>query len=649
MRKMFAAMGFACILFASTLAGANSSAPAAAPDAAHALTAPDVEAWLDGFMPAMLQRGEIAGAVVVVVKDGKVLVEKGYGTSDVATGAPVDPRETGFRPGSISKLFTWTAVMQLVEQGKINLDADVNTYLDFKIPPRNGKPITMRNLMTHTPGFEEAIKHLIDAHPKDTSLAHAMKRWVPTRVFDAGTTPAYSNYGASLAGYIVQRVSGEPFDVYIKKHIFTPLDMPNSSFSVPMQKRIVDAMSKGYQDASKPPRPFEEIVMAPAGQLAATGDDMAHFMIAHLQNSRYGNTQILKPETARMMHDTTTQLMPPLNGIELGMMVSDLNGHRIIGHGGDTEYFHSELALFINDDVGIFVSVNSAGVKGASVLRSMLIAGFADRYFPAPNTDGKVDAKTAAEHARMVSGNYISARGAFDSALAIMGLLDQTTVVTNSDGTVSFPVLTKPSGEPIHYREIAPFVWRDIAGHERFGAVVKDGKVVRVSSDTLSGIMVFDRAPWFRNAAWIVPAAEAGAVVVILTLLAWPLVALIRRRYGEAFPLRANRATAYRLSRSAALVAVVAMGALLTLGISASADGGLEALGNNDWELLLTEALVAVGFVGGFLIALYNLFVVLTEKSGWFAKLWSLVLCLSFLALSWFAWAGGLLTFTTNY
>ena len=180
--------------------------------AAHALTAEDVNAWLDGFVPAGLARGEIAGAVVVVVKDGQVLTERGYGVSDVATGAPVDPRKTGFRPGSISKLFAWTAVMQQVEQGKLNLDADINTYLDFRIPERNGKPITLRNLMTHTPGFEEAGKHLIENNPRDLSMERALKRWTPTRVFDPGTTPAYSNYGAVLAGYIVQRVSGEPFD-----------------------------------------------------------------------------------------------------------------------------------------------------------------------------------------------------------------------------------------------------------------------------------------------------------------------------------------------------------------------------------------------------------------------------------------------------
>ena len=123
-----------------------------------ALNRADVEAWLDGFMPYALERGDIAGAVVVVVKDGQVLLQKGYGYADVAKRTPVDPETTLFRPGSVSKLFTWTAVMQLVEQGKLDLDADVNEYLDFEIPARDGKPVTLRQIMTHTAGLEETAR-----------------------------------------------------------------------------------------------------------------------------------------------------------------------------------------------------------------------------------------------------------------------------------------------------------------------------------------------------------------------------------------------------------------------------------------------------------------------------------------------------------
>ena len=120
--------------------------------AAPALTAEDVEAYLDGMIPLQIRRNDIAGAVVSVVKDGKILFTKGYGFSDVKKRTPVTTDATLFRIGSISKTFTWTAVMQLVEQGKLDLDKDINTYLDFTIPATFGKPVTMNHVLSHTAG-----------------------------------------------------------------------------------------------------------------------------------------------------------------------------------------------------------------------------------------------------------------------------------------------------------------------------------------------------------------------------------------------------------------------------------------------------------------------------------------------------------------
>ena len=283
---------------AASLAHAQKASP-------PALTTDDANAWLDGYLPYALKVGDIAGAVVAVVKDGQILTMRGYGFSDVAKRAPVDPRTTLFRPGSVSKLFTWTAVMQQVEQGKIDLDADVNTYLDFKIPPRDGKPITMRALMQHAAGFEEQAKDIMSTNgtavPRFDTI---LKRWTPKRIYDVGTTPAYSNYGASLAGYIVQRVSGEPFDAYVERHILTPLDMTHSTFRQPLPPNLAPLMSKGYTAASKKPDEFEMVGPSPAGSLSSTAEDMAHFMIAHLANGAYHGTLILQPATAELMHNS---------------------------------------------------------------------------------------------------------------------------------------------------------------------------------------------------------------------------------------------------------------------------------------------------------------------------------------------------------
>ena len=220
----------------------NASGDAAVPQnpsGAHPLTAADLETFFDGMLPLQLERSDIAGASVLVMKDGNVLLQKGYGYADVKTKRPVDPAATIFRLASISKLFTWVSVMQLVEQGKLDLDTDVNHYLDFQIRPAFNKPITLRNLMTHTGGFEEVINDIILTDPKKAvSLRDDLVHNQPMRLFPPGEIPAYSNYGVGLASYIVQRASGEPFEQYVEEHIFAPLGMTHSSFHQPLEKRL---------------------------------------------------------------------------------------------------------------------------------------------------------------------------------------------------------------------------------------------------------------------------------------------------------------------------------------------------------------------------------------------------------------------------
>ena len=632
----------------------SSKAPAApaatAPSQASgspSLTKGDVDAWLDGIMPVALNRSAVAGAVVVVVKDGQVLTERGFGSSDLATGAPVDPQRTLFRPGSVSKLFTWTAVMQQVEAGKINLDADVNTYLDYRIPPRDGKPITMRNLMTHTPGFEEAVKNLIVSDPKKAQLGPNLKRWIPHRIYAPGTTPAYSNYGAALAGYIVERVSGEPFDDYIARHILKPLGMDHSTFAQPLAPSLAPLMSKGYANTAAAPQPFEIVTLSPAGALTSTGDDMARFMIAHLQDGRYGDAQILKPETAREMHATRTSLMAPLNGIELGFYDQDINGHHVIAHGGDTQLFHSNLLLFLDDGVGLFVSQNSSGVPGGSI-RDDLFEGFANRYFPGHHADRLVDAKTAAHDAKAVAGVYVTSRGARSSFLALGDILSQTKVLANADGTVSVSAIRGPAGLK-RFREIGPYLWREVGGQGELGFVLRNGRPYRFSFGLASAIIVWDRAPAAIASTWLGPALFATLLILLAAALGWPLLALVRWRYGAAFAPIGQRALAYRLVRAAAVVALLGAAGWLYLVSLTGSPHGIEAISKSDTLIIVLSLLTLLGTLGGLGAAVYNLAWAWTTTSSWLAKLWSVLLLFAFAIALWAAWAGKLLSFSTNF
>jgi CubicO group peptidase (beta-lactamase class C family) len=628
---------------------ANSAAPpSAAGSTATALTAQDLEAWLDGYLPYALKKGDIAGAVVAVVKDGQILTERGYGYSDVADQTPVDPRLTLFRPGSVSKLVTWTAVMQLVEQGKIDLDVDVNRYLDFKIPPRDGEPVTMRNLMQHVAGFEEQAKDIISEDPKAPRFDALLKQWVPERVFAAGTTPAYSNYGASLAGYIVERVSGETFDDYLDRHIFLPLDMKHSTFRQPLPPDLVPLMSKGYELGSDAPRPFEIVGPAPAGAMSSPAEDMAHFMIAHLQDGEYRGNRILRAETAQLMHNSPLTLLPPLNRMELGFFETNINGREVIGHLGDTQYFHTSLHLFLKENVGLYLSVNSLGKDGAAGgLRGALFADFADRYFPDDGKYDRVDETTAAMHAAMLKGTWVNSRGSQSNFLAAVGLFDQAKISVDDKGQLLVPI-PGLNGKPRHWVEIAPFLWRDTGSHERLAAKVVDGKIVRYSIDELSAFMVFERAPWYRDSAWLLPALCASLAALLITAVSWPVIAIVRRRYGATLVLDRSSLRAYRLSKFAAILICTAFGLwAVTLTMMLKDNNNLAS--KFDGVVRLAQILGFVAFIGGFGLMLWNLRAVWRGTRRWPAKLWSIVLTIAAFIVLWIAFVFKLIGFGLNY
>jgi CubicO group peptidase (beta-lactamase class C family) len=630
-------------------ATAAATAPPAVPAPAAALTQQDVDAWLDGYIPYALASADIAGAVVVVVKDGQVLTEKGYGYADVKSRRPVDPKATLFRPGSVSKLFTWTAVMQQVEAGKIDLDADVNQYLDFKIPPYDGKPVTMRDLMTHTAGFAETIKHLFPADAKALlPLDRFISHWTPNRIFPPGDVPAYSNYGAALAGYIVQRTSGEPFDQYVAHHVFAPLAMNHSSFTQPLPRNLLAGMASGYLRASAAAQPYEFVGPAPAGSLATTGDDVSRFMIAHLNNGQFGAVRILQEATAKEMHAPQRQYVPPLNGMALGFYHEDRNGHVVIGHGGDTVAFHSDLHLLPNDNIGIFISMNSAGKDGlVENVRQNLLSGFMDRYFPAPQPV-LATAPTAKADAALMQGVYWSSRRVDSGFLRLLGLLGQVKVAADKDGALVVSAFKDDSSAPLIWREVDRFVWKDASGKHTLAAVVKDGKVVQFGEDDLAAIMVFQPVPFAANSAWNLPLLGTMVGVLLLMLFLWPIQALVRRRYGRAFPLSGRTAQLYRAVRITALLDLLVLGGFVAI---AQAAGTKLALfdGPLDIWLRLLQLLCLLGVFGAGL-SVWNAVRVWTEGGrSWWAKVSVGVTMLALLAFVWFVISLQLVTPSLNY
>jgi len=613
---------------------------------APALTKADVDAWLDGYMPYALKAGGIPGAVVVVVKDGQPLTERGFGYSDLATHKPVDPENTLFRPGSVSKLFTWTAVMQQVQAGKLNLDADINNYLDFKIPPRNGKPITLRNLMTHTPGFAETVKYLIlFGKDKPVPLRAALVRSVPDRIYDPGTMPAYSNYGASIAGYIVQRVSGEPFEQYIQRHIFAPLGMTHSSFEQPLPSNLDPLLSKAYRYGSAKPEAYEVIALSPAGALSSSGADMAKFMIAHLNNGG----PLLNPATAQLMHAPANKPFPALPAMALGFYHEDRNGLNIIGHGGDTVFFHSDLHLFLDKNVGLYISMNSLGKAGAAqTLREELLQQFADRYFPAPPQNLPTLA-SAKKDGQAISGHYVSSRAGAFSFLRMVALLGETKVAVDKDGNLIASSITDPSGGPRKWREIGHWVWQDTGGKDLLQAIPNaNGGVKMFSITPYAPIIEFLPVPASLNAGWILPLATIAFLILAIAALGWPTAALVRRRYKAEAPLSGRPLQLYRATRVAAwLFIALGIGWFIIISLLSSdlakLDNGLDI-----WMRLLQLILILA--IVGTIAAIYNAYVVAAaEGQRWYWAVWAILIALSAAFLVWLCLDLGLLTASLNY
>ncbi|CAM3269996.1 Serine hydrolase [Sphingomonas antarctica] len=621
-------------------------------DAGIPLTKSDADAWLDGYMPYALRTADIAGAVVVLVKDGQVLTARGYGYADVAKHKPIDPYRTLFRPGSVSKLITWTAVMQQVEAGKLDLDTDVNRYLDFKVPAFDGKPITLRQIMTHTSGFEEQAKFLINDDPaKIQPIDRFVKEALPQRIYEPGTTPAYSNYATTLAGYIVQRVSGLAFNDYVDQRIFAPLGMKFSTFRQPLPTALAPFMAVGYPRASEPAKPFENVGPTAAGSMSASGVDMARFMIAHLQNGR----GLLRPETAAIMHNSPlnkvnpVSLVPPLNRMELGFFETNINGREVIGHLGDLSNFHTSLHLFMNEGVGLYVSFNSAGKDGAAhIVRGALFNDFADRYFPyAGQPDGRVDAKIAGEHADAMAGLWQNSRRAESSFLSLVYFLGQTNVGAGKDG-LSIPDLKDSSGAVRRWIEISPWVWRAADGHDRLAAQVKDGKVVRWSFDGISPFMVYDRVPAGQASGWLKPALYASLAIMLLTFLYWPLTALVRRRYQAPLVVEGRARQAYRATRVMAGLEVFL--AVLWLTAITMLFGDYNRLSNaTNVPVLLLQALTAVITVGAVGISAWNLWLAWRDNRGWSGKVWSILVLLATMVALYFALQFNLMAMTVRY
>jgi hypothetical protein len=350
-----------------------------------------------------------------------------------------------------------------------------------------------------------------------------------------------------------------------------------------------------------------------------------------------------------MMHNSPLTILPPLNRMELGFFETNINGREVIAHLGDTQNFHTSLHLFLKENVGFYVSFNSLGKAGAAgALRGALFDDFSDRYFPAAETSAaKVDEKTSATHAALLTGHWVNSRGSQSSFLAAVGLMGQTKLGVNAKGELVTP-FDGLNGKPRHWVETAPFVWRDEDSHERLAAKVVDGKAVRFSIDGISPFMVFDRVPGNEDAAWLLPALYCAMGALLLTAVFWPITAIVRRRFGATVALSPESLRAYRFSKIGSILLVAAL-ALWGFTVTRMFNDFNNLTNSFNGSIRFAEVFGVLAFVIGSALIAWNLWTVWTGARRWPAKVWSIVLALSAFIVLWVAFTFNLIGFGVNY
>lgn len=508
---------------------------------AHATPGPsdpaEVEAFVDGLVAAQLDAYRIAGASVAVVRDGEILLLEGYGYANVAQRRPVDPEATLFRIGSVTKLFVWTAVMQLVEEGKLEMDRDVNAYLGTtRIPDTYPQPVTMRHLMTHTAGFDDTIVGLFHRDPsRMPSLEAALESMMPRRVLPPGEAAAYSNYGVALAAHLVARVAGMPWERYVEQRILEPLGMKGTTMRQPVEPALLPRLSKGYHWTEGRYRslPFAAVTLAPAGSASATAGDMARFMIAHLEDGR----GILSPTTVRRMREPLFSGDPRIGSMLHGAYEMRLDPVRAVGHGGDIFAFHTLLLMIPEHRTGLFLSYNSE--RGAEA-RDAFVQAFFERYFPPYVRPLSEVPEGASQRASEVAGTYLSTRRPHDSALKLSALLRAVRVRQVDGGLVT---VHGPFPAPVWMVEQEPYLFRETLGDRTLVFRKNDGGEVDRAFFAHTPMVAFERAGTFETRS-VQVATVFGFVSVFGLCLMTSVVAFLRRRSKQARKLPAKLAEA---------------------------------------------------------------------------------------------------------
>ena len=486
--------------------------------------------FFDTVVPALMEKFHIVGVVVGVSDSSNTLFLRGYGSADLETGTAVDPETTLFRAGSISKLFTWTAIMQLVEEGKLNLNDPVDKYLDFDLPDTFDQPIRIIDLMNHTPGFEDKLIGLFVQDEKHKqNLKQTVSRDIPRRVRPPGVEVSYSNYGTMLAGYVIQRLSGIPYEEYVEQKILDPLGMDRSTFEQPPLQDLAEDLATAYTYTAGEyiPQKFEIVNGAPAGALSTTATDMLRFYRAYLNDGQLNGARILKEETVKRMREPSFRHDSRANGFAHGFFELGHGEVKVFGHGGDTIFFHSISGYMPEEDFAYFISTNSApGMQLTLKLQDQMF----DEFFPVPTGREMAAAAGLNPVLEEYTGTFAMNRRSESDPTQIMGAVTLVSPKISEDREgLHIASILNPEGGV--YVPVEKDIFQQKDGRMRIVFLRDDrGKVQSLYIHDFPAFL-FSRPPWIETPAVSITVLILGLLFFLTGLIAPPtgLMTLIPR------------------------------------------------------------------------------------------------------------------------
>ena len=490
----------------------------------------ELSRFFDAAVPALMEEFHIAGAVVGITDGSNTLFLRGYGSADLETETAVDPEDTLLRAGSISKLFTWTAIMQLEEEGKLNLNDPVEKYLDFDLPDTFDQPIRVIDLMNHTPGFEDKLIGLFVQDEKHKqNLKQTVSRDIPRRVRPPGEEVSYSNYGTMLAGYVIQRISGMPYEDYVERNILVPLGMDRSTFEQPPPPDLAGRLATAYTYSAGKyvPQKFEIVNGAPAGALSTTATDMLRFYRAYLNGGQLNGARILKEETVRRMREPSFRHHPRANGFAHGFFELGHGEVKVFGHGGDTIFFHSISGYLPEKDFAYFISTNSAsGMQLTLKLQDQMF----DEFFPVP-TGGELAAEAGLNpDLEEYTGTFAINRRSESDPTQIMGAVTLVSPKISEDGEgLHISSILDPEGGV--YVPVEKDIFQQKDGRMRTVFLRDDqGKVQSLYVHDFPAFL-FSRPPWIETPSVSITVLILGLLFFLTGSIAPPtgLLTLIPR------------------------------------------------------------------------------------------------------------------------